>query len=54
LRERDHLEDLDVKGRIIFKCIIKKSFGSVWTDVAQNRDNWWAVVNKEMKLVKNY
>jgi len=26
----------------------------VWTDVAHNRDKWWAVVNREMKLVKNY
>jgi hypothetical protein len=24
LRERDHLEDLDVDGRIILKCIFKK------------------------------
>jgi hypothetical protein len=24
LKERDHLEDLDIGGRIILKCILKK------------------------------
>jgi len=29
LNERDHLEDLDVDGRIILKCILKELFGCV-------------------------
>jgi hypothetical protein len=31
LRERDHLEVLDVNGRIIFKWIFRKWNGEVWT-----------------------
>jgi len=31
LRERDHLEDLDVDGRLIFKWIFRKWNGEVWT-----------------------
>jgi hypothetical protein len=30
LRERDHLEDLEVDGRIILKCIFK-TWGGAWT-----------------------
>ena len=35
LKGRDHLEDLDVDGRIILKCILKKLFGCVdWIDLS--------------------
>jgi len=31
LRERDHFEDLDVDGRLIFEWIFRKWDGEVWT-----------------------
>ena len=30
LRERDHLEDLGVDGRMILKCILKNWDGEAW------------------------
>jgi hypothetical protein len=41
LRERDHLEDLRVDGRIILECVFQKgNEGLDWTDFAQDRDGW--------------
>jgi hypothetical protein len=45
LRERDHLHDLCVDGRIILKWSFVQSGGMDWIDVAQNRDRWRALVN---------
>ena len=34
LKERDHLEELDIEGMIILKCILKELFGCVdWVDL---------------------
>jgi hypothetical protein len=47
LREIDHLQDLDVDGRIILKSTFKKSGGGGmdWIDLAQDMDRWQALVN---------
>ena len=51
LRERGHLEDLGVYGRVILKWIFEKwDEGMDWIDLAQNRDRWWALVNAVMNL----
>jgi len=51
LRDRDHLEDSGVVGRIILKWIFKKwDGGHGLYSSAQNRDRWQAVVNAVMNL----
>jgi len=51
LRERGHLEDPVVEGRIIEKLIFKKWDGGMdWIDLAQDRDRWRDVVNAVMNL----
>jgi hypothetical protein len=52
LRERDHLGDPVIGGRIILKWIFRKLVGEVmdWIDLAQDRDRWQAVVNVVMNL----
>ena len=52
LRERDHLEDLGIGGRIIIKRIFKKWDGNVdWISLAQDRGRWLALVNAVMNLL---
>jgi hypothetical protein len=38
LRERDHMDDPDVEGRIILRCIFKKWVGDVDWILVQDRD----------------
>jgi hypothetical protein len=43
LKERDHLEDLYIDGRIILKCILKKQDGwgdMDWLDMVQKESCW--------------
>jgi hypothetical protein len=48
--ERDHWEDQDVGGRTILKCILEKSDGMDWIDLAQGMDQWRALVNTVMNI----
>ena len=51
LRERDHLEDPCVDGRMILNGNFKKWDGSMkCIDLAQGRDGWRALVNTVMNL----
>jgi hypothetical protein len=52
MRERDHLEDPGVDGRIIFKRIFGKWDGGIdWINLAQDRDRCRALVNAVMNLL---
>jgi len=48
LRERDHLEDPRVDGRIILRWIFRKWDRGV--ELAKGRDRWRAVVNAVMNF----
>jgi hypothetical protein len=52
LRETDHLEDLGVDGNIILEWLLGKMGweGVDCTRLAQDRDQWQAVVNTVMNL----
>jgi hypothetical protein len=49
LRERDHLVDTGIDGRITLRWIFRK-WDVVWIDLAQDRDRWWALVNVVMNF----
>ena len=52
LRERDHLEDPGIDGRIILRWIFRQWDREYMdrTDLAQDRDRWRALVNMVMNL----
>ena len=52
LRERDHLGDSGVDGRIIFRWIFRKwDVGGVgWIQLAQDRDRWRVLVSGVMNF----
>jgi hypothetical protein len=48
---RDHWEDKEVSGWIILKWILERCDGMDWIDLAQDRDQWRALVNTVMNLL---
>jgi len=52
LRERDHLGDPGVVGRVILRWIYRKWNVGVWTgpELSQNADRWWAFLIAVMNL----
>jgi hypothetical protein len=52
LRERDHLEEPDIDGSFILRCIFSRNGMGVmgWVDLSQKRDRWRYVVNAVMNL----
>jgi hypothetical protein len=50
-KERDHLEDQRVEGRMGTEWILGRLAGGVeWIQLAQDRDRWRALVNTVMNL----
>ena len=51
LRERDHLEDTGLNGKLILSWICRKwDWASEWIDLAQGRYRWRVLVNVVMSL----
>jgi hypothetical protein len=51
-KERDHLEDLSVDGRIVMKWILKECDGTVWTGFIWLRiENTETLFNAIMNLL---
>jgi hypothetical protein len=51
-KERYHWEYQDIGGRLILKWVFRETewAGMDWTDVAEDREHWRALVNVAMKL----
>jgi hypothetical protein len=51
LKERDHLENSGVYGRMILKCVVKKwDRGMNWIDLAQKWKRWRELVDAVIDL----
>ena len=52
LREREHLEDTGIEGRIIVKMDLQEVGwrGMNWIDLPQDRDRWRTLVNSVMNF----
>jgi hypothetical protein len=52
LKERDHLGNLDVEGRIILRRMFRNWDVGAWTgiELAQDIDRWRALVNEVINL----
>jgi hypothetical protein len=50
--EIGHLEEPDVNGKTILRCVFRKwdVVGMYWIDQAPDRDRWRAFVNAVMNL----
>jgi hypothetical protein len=45
------LEDPGIDGRIILRWVFSKWMGGMdWSDLPEDRDRWWALVNVVMNL----
>jgi hypothetical protein len=51
LKERHHSEDKGVDGKMGSQWILSRLAGVVWIQLAQDRDQWQAVVNMVMYLL---
>ena len=51
LREREHLENTGIDGKIIEMDLQEvRCEGMAWIELAQDRDRWWAIVNVVVNL----
>ena len=50
LREKNHLENQGVDGRIILRWIFRKWYGVDWIELAEDRDRWPALVDTVTNL----
>jgi hypothetical protein len=46
----DHWQDQDVGGWKILKCFLERCDGMDWIDLAEDRDQWRALLNTVMYL----